>query len=147
VLAGEERAAVKEVREDDAHGRHTTTRRQLHLLPNGGLILDTPGMRELAVWDAEGVEQSFPDIDELVRSCSYSNCQHNGEAGCAIAAGLSTGSLDAARYAAWRKLEREARHQVRRVNALARADERRKWKAIGKAVAKRMEAKYGRDGW
>jgi ribosome biogenesis GTPase len=146
-LAGEERAAVKEIREDDARGRHTTTRRQLHILPDGGLILDTPGMRELALWDAEGVEQSFPDVDELVASCRFGNCQHNGEPGCAIAAALASGALDRPRYDAWLKLEREARHQVRRVSALARNEERRKWKAIGKAVGQHMDAKYGRDGW
>jgi ribosome biogenesis GTPase len=147
VLAGETRAAVKEVREDDARGRHTTTRRQLHVLPDGGLVLDTPGMRELALWDADGVEQSFPDIDELVSTCRFSNCQHNGEPGCAIAAALANGTLKASRYEAWLKLEGEARHQVRRVDALARAEERRKWKAIGKSVAKHMEAKYGPERW
>lgn len=146
-LAGEDRAAVKEIREDDARGRHTTTRRQLHILPEGGLILDTPGMRELALWDPDGVEQSFPDIDELVTTCRFGNCQHNGEPGCAIAAALASGSLEAGRYEAWQKLEREARHQLRRVDGLARAEERRKWKAIGKAVNKHMEAKYGREGW
>jgi ribosome biogenesis GTPase len=147
VLAGEERAVVREVREDDARGRHTTTRRQLHLLADGGLVLDTPGMRELALWDPDGVEQSFPEIDELVAGCRFGNCQHNGEPGCAIAAALMSGTLDAGRYAAWRKLEREARHQLRRVDALARAEERRKWKAIGKSVGKHMDAKYGREGW
>jgi ribosome biogenesis GTPase / thiamine phosphate phosphatase len=146
-LAGEVRAAVKEIREDDERGRHTTTRRQLHILPDGGLVLDTPGMRELALWDPDGVEQSFPDIDELVTTCRFGNCRHNGEPGCAIAAALTSGSLDASRYEAWQKLEREARHQLRRVDGLARAEERRKWKAIGKAVNKHMEAKYGREGW
>ena len=146
-LAGEVRAAVKEIREDDARGRHTTTRRQLHILPDGGLVLDTPGMRELALWDPDGVEQSFPDIDELVTTCRFGNCRHNGEPGCAIAAALTSGSLEVSRYEAWQKLEREARHQLRRVDGLARAEERRKWKAIGKAVNKHMEAKYGREGW
>jgi ribosome biogenesis GTPase len=145
-LAGEERAAVKEIREDDARGRHTTTRRQLHILPDGGMVLDTPGMRELALWDPDGVEQSFPEIDELVMTCRFSNCQHNGEPGCAIAAALASGSLEPGRLEAWNKLEREARHQLRRVDALAREQERRKWKAISKAVDKRLAAKYGREG-
>ncbi len=145
-LAGEDRAAVKEIREDDARGRHTTTRRQLHILPDGGMVLDTPGMRELALWDPDGVEQSFPEIDELVTTCRFGNCRHNGEPGCAIAAALASGSLEPGRLEAWNKLEREARHQLRRVDALARAQERRKWKAIGKAVDKHMEAKYGREG-
>jgi ribosome biogenesis GTPase len=145
VLAGEDRATVREIREDDARGRHTTTRRQLHILADGGLILDTPGMRELALWDPDGVEQSFPDIDDLVGSCRFGNCRHNGEPGCAVAAGLAAGTLDEARYAAWQKLGREARHQLRRVDALARAEERRKWKAISKSVDKRLDAKYGRE--
>jgi ribosome biogenesis GTPase len=146
VLAGEDRAVVREVRDDDDRGRHTTTRRQLHILPDGGLILDTPGMRELALWDSDGVEQSFSDIDELVTTCRFGNCQHNGEPGCAIAAAIESGTLETSRYEAWQKLEREARHQLRRVDALARAEERRKWKAISKSVDKQMEAKYGREG-
>jgi ribosome biogenesis GTPase len=145
-LAGEDRAAVRDIREDDSRGRHTTTRRQLHILPDGGLILDTPGMRELALWDSDGVEQSFPEIDELVTTCRFANCRHDGEPGCAIAAALASGSLEADRFEAWRKLEREARHQLRRVDALARAEERRKWKVISKSVGKHMEAKYGRGG-
>ena len=147
VLAGESRAVVRDVRADDDRGRHTTTRRQLHLLADGGLVLDTPGMRELALWDPDGVEQSFPEVDELVASCRFGNCQHNGEPGCAVAAALASGALDRGRYQAWQKLEREARHQLRRVDAMARAEERRKWKAIGKAVNKHMEMKYGREGW
>jgi ribosome biogenesis GTPase len=145
-LAGEDRATVKEIRADDSRGRHTTTRRQLHILPDGGLVLDTPGMRELALWDQDGVEQSFPEIDDLVTSCRFGNCRHNGEPGCAIAVAIATGSLEVGRLEAWRKLEREALHQVRRVDALARAEERRKWKAISKSVGRHMDAKYGREG-
>jgi ribosome biogenesis GTPase len=145
-LAGEEVALVREIRSDDARGRHTTTRRQLHLLPNGGLILDTPGMRELSLWDSEGLDQSFTDIDEIVARCRFGNCQHNGEPGCAIAAALADGSLEPGRLESWQKLIRESAHQERRVDALARAEERRKWKAIGKSVTKHMNAKYG-DGW
>ena len=146
-LAGEQRADVMEIREDDARGRHTTTRRQLHVLPDGGLILDTPGMRELALWDGDGLEQSFTDIDELVRACRFSNCTHNGEPGCAIAAALADGTLAADRHESWQKLVREAAHHERRVDALARAEDRRKWKAIGKSVTRHMNAKYGQEGW
>jgi ribosome biogenesis GTPase len=145
-LAGEERALVREIREDDARGRHTTTRRQLHLLPNGGLVLDTPGMREVSLWDADGVDHSFSDIDQLVATCRFGNCRHNGEPGCAVAAAIASGSLPIERLESWRKLELEARHQLRRVDGLARAEERRKWKAIGKAFDRHMEAKYGREG-
>jgi ribosome biogenesis GTPase / thiamine phosphate phosphatase len=146
VLAGEDRAAVRDIREDDARGRHTTTRRQLHILPDGGLILDTPGMRELALWDPDGVEQSFPEIDELVATCRFGNCRHGGEPGCAVAAALASGALEHGRFEAWQKLEREALHHVRRVDALARAEERRKWKSISKSVSRHMDAKYGREG-
>jgi ribosome biogenesis GTPase len=145
-LAGEERAAVREIRADDARGRHTTTRRQLHRMPDGGLILDTPGMRELGLWDADaGIDRSFGDIDELATGCRFSDCAHGAEPGCAVRAGLAAGTLDASRFASWQKLGREARHQELRVDALARAEERRKWKAISKSVGKHMDAKYGRD--
>jgi ribosome biogenesis GTPase len=145
-LAGEERALVREIREDDGRGRHTTTRRQLHLLPEGGLVLDTPGMRELSLWDGDGLDQSFTDVDEIVALCRFGNCSHNGEPGCAIAAAMADGSLAIDRHESWRKLKRETAHHARRVDALAREEERRKWKAISKSVGKRMEMKYGREG-
>ncbi len=146
-LAGVELAAVQAIRESDGRGRHTTSRRQLHLMPDGGLILDTPGIRELGLWDAEGgLERSFADIDALASSCRFSNCGHAGEPGCAIASAIADGDLDASRFEGWKKLEREARHLERRVDALARAEERRRWKTIGKAVNAHMEAKYGREG-
>jgi ribosome biogenesis GTPase len=146
VLAGDELAVVREIREDDAKGRHTTTRRQLHLLPAGGLVLDTPGMRELAPWDADpGLERSFADIEALAAVCRFGDCAHAGEPGCAVASAIEDGDLSAARFEGWRKLEREARHLERRVDALARAEERRKWKVIHKSVGKHMELKYGRE--
>ena len=146
-LAGDARAVVKEIREDDARGRHTTTRRQLHLLPAGGLVLDTPGMRELAPWEADaGLERSFADIEALASICRFSDCAHDGEPGCAVVAAIQDGDLTSARFDGWRKLEREARHLERRVDALARAEERRRWKTIHKSVNKHMELKYGREG-
>ena len=146
-LAGAERAAVNAIREDDARGRHTTTRRQLHLLPDGGLVLDTPGMRELALWDADaGLERSFADIEALAGACRFNDCAHDGEPGCAVTSAIADGDLAADRFEGWRKLEREARHLERRVDALARAEERRKWKAVHKSVGKHMELKYGREG-
>ena len=146
-LAGEERALVREIRADDARGRHTTTRRQLHLLPGGGLVLDTPGMRELQLWDGDGLDQAFTDVDDLAEACRFGNCRHNGEPGCAIAVALGDGTLSPDRYAGWQKLERESAHHVRRVDSQARAEDRRKWKAIGKAVTGHMNAKYRQDGW
>jgi ribosome biogenesis GTPase len=103
-------------------------------------------MRELALWDGDGLEQTFSDLDDLVARCSWGNCSHNGEAGCAIAAALADGSLSPERYESWQKLIREAARHARRTDALARAEERRKWKAIGKSVKGHMNAKYGQDG-
>lgn len=145
-LAGEERALVREIRSDDARGRHTTTRRQLHLLPEGGLVLDTPGMRELALWDGEGLDGSFADIDLLAAGCRFGDCAHDQEPGCAVTAAVADDRLTAERVESWRKLEREAAHQVRRVHALARAEERRKWKLIGRAAERDVAAKQGREG-
>jgi ribosome biogenesis GTPase / thiamine phosphate phosphatase len=146
MLAGDEVAAVSEIREDDARGRHTTTRRQLHRLPEGGLVLDTPGMRELAPWDADaGLERSFADIEALAATCRFNDCAHDGEPGCGVTAAIADGDLAASRFEGWRKLEREARHLERRVDALARTEEKRRWKAIHKSVGKHMELKYGRE--
>jgi ribosome biogenesis GTPase len=146
-LAGEERATVRDVREDDGRGRHTTTRRQLHLLPSGALVLDTPGMREHSLWDADGLEREFGEIDELASACRFADCAHAGEPGCAVASAIADGTLSADRLESWQKLEREARHHERRVDALARNAERRKWKQIGKSVSRHMDMKYGSDGW
>ncbi len=146
-LAGEERASVSEIREGDARGRHTTIRRQIHLLPEGGLVLDTPGMRELALWDGDGLEQSFAEIDGLAAACRFGDCAHDAEPGCAVGAAIAAGTLAVERLESWRKLQREARHHERQVNVLARNEERRKWKAISKSVGKHMDAKYGADRW
>jgi ribosome biogenesis GTPase len=147
-LAGDELAAVQAIREDDARGRHTTSRRQLHRMPDGGLILDTPGMRELGLWDADGgLERSFADIDALASTCRFSDCGHAGEPGCSVAGAIADGDLDASRFEGWQKLEKEARHLERRVDRFAREAERRRWKTISKSVGKHKEAKYGRSGW
>jgi ribosome biogenesis GTPase / thiamine phosphate phosphatase len=145
-LAGEARAEVGAVRADD-RGRHTTVRRQIHLLPDGGLVLDTPGMRELAMWDGDGLDASFAEIDRLAAECRFSDCAHGGEPGCAVQAAISEGRLSPERLESRRKLEREAGHQQRRVDALAREQERRRWKKISKAVDSHMTAKYGKEGW
>ncbi len=144
-LAGADVAAVREIREDDARGRHTTTRRQLHVLPDGGLVLDTPGMRELALWDGEGLDRSFGDIDELGAGCRFRDCSHRGEPGCAMATAIGAGSLEPGRLDSWRKLQREAAHHDRRVDHLARVAEKRRWRQIGKSVNRHMDAKYGTE--
>jgi ribosome biogenesis GTPase len=123
-LAGRPVAGTREIRED-GRGRHTTTARELHLLPGGALLVDTPGMRELALYDdVDGVDTAYADVTELAAACRFRDCAHTGEPGCAVAAAIDDGRLDPARFTAWRKLEAEAHRQLLRVDARARAEER-----------------------
>lgn len=135
-LAGEELAPTGEVR-SDGKGRHTTTHRQLLLLPQGGLLVDTPGMRGIGMWDAgEGIEQVFADVALLAEECRFSNCAHETEPGCALRMAIEAGTLDAARYESWRKLQREMEQLAARQDARLKAEQERKWKAVTKAYRK-----------
>ena len=99
----------------DGKGRHTTTQRHLLRLPGGALVVDTPGMRELAPWSASaGVDEAFPDVEALAAACRFADCAHAREPGCAVQAGLAAGGLPQARYDAWRKLQAEQRQQAAR---------------------------------
>jgi energy-coupling factor transporter ATP-binding protein EcfA2 len=99
-LLGEERMATQEIREADSRGRHTTSHRQLVLLPGGGLILDTPGIREVGLIDAdEGLAMAFDDIESLAETCRFRDCGHANEPGCAVRDALKTGALDPDRWA------------------------------------------------
>lgn len=107
-LAGRELLKTGEVREDDDRGRHTTTHRELFLLPEGGLILDTPGMRSLSLWEVDaGMEAMFGDIEELVTQCRFFDCQHEREPGCAVRVALKSGALERRRWESWSKLQKE----------------------------------------
>src|SRR3954471_1643666 len=103
-LAGRDLQAVSEVRLDDARGRHTTTRRHLLVLDGGGLILDTPGMREFALLDDAGLATSFADVETAATSCRFSDCAHRSEPGCGVRAAIDSGELDAGRFEAFEKL-------------------------------------------
>ena len=108
-LAGEELMPVSEIRESDGRGRHTTTHRQLIRLPGGALIIDTPGMRELGMWDvSEGLDDAFADVEQYLGKCRFSDCRHEREPGCAVRAAIAAGALDAARWESYRKLKAEA---------------------------------------
>jgi ribosome biogenesis GTPase / thiamine phosphate phosphatase len=145
-LVGHERQRTAAVRDDDSRGRHTTTHRELVRLPAGALLIDTPGIRSLGVAGAtDGLESAFSDIAELAEGCRFRDCRHEGEPGCAVRVALDDGTLDRARYASHRKLEREAAHVARQSDPLARAAERRRWKAISASVAVHMQRKYGSD--
>jgi ribosome biogenesis GTPase len=130
--AGRELMAVKETREDDDEGRHTTTHRELILLPGGGVVIDTPGIRELQLWDAGGVEEAFADVEELALACRFSDCSHNTEPGCAVKAALASGDLSEDRHASWLKLQRELRSIAVRADARLRREEKRKWQLRAK---------------
>lgn len=109
-LAGEELMDTGEIREHDARGRHTTTHRQILRLPSGALVIDTPGMRELGMWDArEGLRETYADIEALAAQCRFGNCRHGNEPGCAVRRAIESGALDARRLDGYRKLTREQR--------------------------------------
>ena len=107
-LAGEERMATSAIREDDSKGRHTTTHRQLISLSGGALIIDTPGMRELGMWEADqGLSETFADVESFLGKCRFSDCSHGSEPGCAIRSAIEAGELDIARWENYQKLKEE----------------------------------------
>jgi ribosome biogenesis GTPase len=124
-LLGEERQPVRSTREDDDRGRHTTTSRELIPIPGGGLLLDTPGMRSLALWDDEGIERAFADIEALAAACRFDDCAHDREPGCAVRSAIEAGELPGARLESRRKLERELHALERRTTSASRAAARR----------------------
>jgi ribosome biogenesis GTPase len=129
-LSGTESAATQEIREDDAKGRHTTSHRQLHILPGSCAVLDTPGMREIQLTDVgAGVAEVFSELDDLAGACRFSDCRHETEPGCAVLAAVATGAVDIERLARWRKLLAEDRH-----NSASLAERRSKDKAFGKMI-------------
>jgi ribosome biogenesis GTPase len=148
LLLGEERLLVREIREDDARGRHTTVGRQLVALPDGeGLLLDTPGLRELGLWDdGSGLDLAFADVTRAAEACRFADCGHESEPGCGVRRALDEGSLGADRFASWRKLAREERFRALEMDAGAKRAERKRWAAIGKAGAARANAKRGGFG-
>jgi ribosome biogenesis GTPase len=126
-LIGAEVMATGDVRAGDAKGRHTTTTREAHPLPGGGVLIDTPGLRSVGLWaDQDAVAATFPDIDELAESCRFNDCGHGNEPGCAVRAAIADGTLAAERFAAWQELEREAESaELRAAPHLLRARNRR----------------------
>lgn len=130
-LLGSDRQQVQAVREGDDRGRHTTTRRELVMLASGALVLDTPGMRELQLWEGdEGVKETFAEVAALADRCRFSDCRHDGEPGCAVSAALDAGELTAERLASFRKLEREAAYQRTKVDASAERSRKQHFKEL-----------------
>src|SRR5664279_5099348 len=143
-LAGEELMETREIREDHARGRHTTTHRELFLLASGALVLDTPGMREFGVWDAdEGIDETFDEIVEVARRCCFADCSHKFEPGCAVQAAVSDGRLDTGRLKAYRRLAHESSEQPTPVR---RQQDKRFGKAVRDAAAVAF-AGFALGGW
>ena len=125
---------TQEVRERDSRGRHTTTARMLMALPGGAWLIDTPGMRELALLAGDAsLDSGFPEIARLAERCRFTDCKHEQEPGCAVRQGLEEGSISPDRWMSYLKLVREARHHALEADASAQRAERQKWKAIHKA--------------
>lgn len=141
-LIGKERQRTAEIREADGRGRHTTTSRQLIDLESGGMIIDTPGIRELQLWEAEeGLDATFSDIEEIAANCRFSDCAHANEPHCAVKKALADGSLDAARYASYQKLAREAAFQDRKHDKAAMAETRKDWKKLNVEMYRHIKKK------
>jgi len=133
-LLGEARLAAGEVRAGDHRGRHTTTSRQLLVVPGGGVVIDTPGLRSLALaGDGDGVAAAFADIEDVARGCRFGDCAHMTEPGCAVMAAVSSGVIDPERLSSYRKVRREISFETRRDDPLARRQAARVWKARTKA--------------
>ncbi|MFT5432527.1 MAG: ribosome biogenesis GTPase, partial [Myxococcota bacterium] len=145
-LLGEERQATGAVREGDSKGRHTTTRRELLELPSGALIIDTPGMREIGLWDAaDGVAQTFADITEYAGQCRFRDCKHESEPRCAVQAAVAEGKLNDKRLDSYRRLLKEDAYEARKVEPAPSPRTRRRSKSITKAQRLAVEMKKDRD--
>jgi ribosome biogenesis GTPase len=135
-LAGEELMAVGDLRAD-GKGRHTTTNRQLLLLPGGGLFLDTPGMREIRLWDSdEGLETAFDDVAAAAALCRFNDCSHEAEPDCGVRAALAAGTLDEERYVSWRKLQGELLHLAMKQDSRLRAEARKERRRFARSQRK-----------
>lgn len=146
-LLGEDVMAVQAARDVDGKGRHTTTTRNLLVLPGGGVLIDTPGLRGVGLFDAgSGVGQVFSEIEELAQGCRFLDCAHVAEPGCAVLAALASGVLPERRLESYRKLLRENQRIVAKTDARVRNELRREWKRRGAEGRAAMEAKRGYQG-
>ena len=144
-LLGEQKLAVAEVRAGDAKGRHTTTSRELVALPEGGCLIDTPGIRELGLWlDAEAVGKAFPEIEEAAERCRFSDCRHESEPGCAVLEDVERGVLDAGRVASFLRLRKEAENLDLRRDASRRYEVKARERSFGKMVREAVKLKKNR---
>ena len=145
-LVGEKVQFTQEVRESDNKGRHTTTQRELLITPDGALIIDTPGMREIQPWDAAaGLAGIFEDVAAIAARCKFRDCHHTVEPGCAVRAALEDGSLPLPRWESYLRLQRATAHEVRRVDRPAQQQHRSHLKKVTKSLRQRIREKHGDD--
>ena len=139
-LAGAELMLTGAISGDDKRGRHTTTHRELILLPSGALLLDSPGMRELGVWEAdEGVSATFADVEALIGGCRFGDCRHRTEPDCAVRAAIESGALEAGRWASYQKLQRELAFEARKDDPALKAEVTKRWAKVHKNTRARMK--------
>jgi len=144
-LLGEERLAVSHVREGDAKGRHTTSHRELVVLPSGGCLIDTPGIRELGLWlGAEAIDSAFPEIETAAEGCRFRDCRHNDEPGCAVIEAVEAGEIDGNRLASFHRLQREAEHLEQRLDPSRKHEIRARERGFGKMIRQALKIKNKR---
>ncbi|KIY22262.1 MULTISPECIES: ribosome small subunit-dependent GTPase A [Mesobacillus] len=140
-FSGYEKQLVQEIRESDDKGKHTTTHREMVLLHDGAVLIDTPGMREIQLWTGEeGFGESFADVDQFTEECKFRDCTHGNEPGCAVRSAIDEGLLDESRLASYKKLQKELAYIDRKVDKKAQAEEKKHWKNINKEI--RQKTKY-----
>ncbi len=144
-LLGEERLAISHVRRGDAKGRHTTTHRELVVLPSGGCLIDTPGIRELGLWlGAEAIDSAFPEIETTAEGCRFRDCRHIDEPGCAVIEAVEAGEIDGKRLASFHRLRREAEHLEQRLDPSRRHEIRARERSFGKMIRHALTVKKKR---
>jgi len=140
-LMGGDVMATGDIRDVDGKGRHTTTHRELLVLPGGGIVIDTPGLRGVSLHaTGDGLSRAFVDVEELASACRFADCGHVGEPGCAVLASVEAGDIGQDRVDSWRKLQRELAFQARRTDARLRSEQGKRWKALAKANRARTRA-------
>jgi ribosome biogenesis GTPase / thiamine phosphate phosphatase len=141
-LVGHDLLRTQDVRESDSRGRHTSANRQLVRLPGTGVLIDTPGMRELQLWETgEAVADTFADIEELAPGCRFRDCEHRSEPGCAVVAAVATGALPADRLASFHKLADEQMYQAQQQDERAAIEAKRRGRIGAKSLRKRLKEK------
>lgn len=140
-LLGEEKQVVQDIRSADDKGRHTTTHRELIPLPNGCVLIDTPGMRELQLWEStDGLSETFSDIEELATSCRYRDCHHMNEPGCAVVRAIEEGLVAAERLTSYNKLQKELAFIERKADKRAQAEVKKQWKSLNKQMKQQRKS-------